>query len=97
MFYDDMEEIVDYIVYILKNPDAADYIVDRIFEAIDEWLPIADRFKKYESSHEFHYDYYTINVSNFKIFYVVKDDDPNMKVMEVRKVLYNRRDLQRLI
>ena len=97
MFYDDMEEIVDYIVSIWKNPDAADRIVDRIFDAIDERLPMADRFQKYKSTHEFHYDYYTINVSNYMVFYVVKDDDPNMKVMEVRRVLYNRRDLQRLI
>ena len=42
MFYEDMSEIIDYIALILKNPDAADRIVDEFFEAIDKRLPIAD-------------------------------------------------------
>ncbi len=97
LFYNDMEEIVDYIAYTLKNPDAADRIVDEIFAAIDKRLPIADRFSKYESAHEFHYDYYKINVRNFMVFCVIKDDDPSTKIMEVRRVIYNRRDLRELL
>ena len=65
MFYEDMEEIVDYIAGELNNPDAADRIVVEIFAAIDNRLPIADRFQKYPSIHEFHYDYDKINVRNF--------------------------------
>lgn len=53
--------------------------MDEIFAAIDKRPPIADHFKKYESPHEFHYDYYKINVRNFMIFYVVIDDDPTKK------------------
>lgn len=87
----------DYISIVLKNPDAADRIVDEVFTAIDKRLPIADRFKKYEFTHEFHYDYYKINVRNFMIFYVVKEDDPSQKIMEIRRIIYNRRDLQRII
>ena len=97
MFYEDMSEIIDYIALILKNPDAADRIVDEVFEAIDKRLPIADRFEKYESTHEFHYDYYKINVKNFTVFYVVKNNSPFEKVMEVRRILYNRRDLKNII
>ena len=97
IFYKDMEEIVDYIAGELNNPDAADRIVDEIFQAIDNRLPIADRFQKYCTIHEFHYDYYKINVRNFIIFYVIKDNDSAIKIMEVRRVLYNRRDLQKII
>lgn len=97
LFYHDLEEIIDYISLILKNPDAANQIIDKIFSAIDERLPFADRFTKYESIHEFHYDYYKINVGNFSVFYVVKDNNQDMKIMEVRRLLYNRRDLSKLI
>ena len=32
MFYDDLEGIVDYITIKLKNPDAADDLVEAVFE-----------------------------------------------------------------
>ena len=97
LFYEDMGEITDYIAIKLKNPDAAERILAEVFEAIDKSLPFADHFEKYNTAHEFLYDYYKINVKNFMIFYVVKEANPNEKVMEVRRILYNRRDLQKLI
>ncbi|MDD6716076.1 MAG: type II toxin-antitoxin system RelE/ParE family toxin, partial [Firmicutes bacterium] len=36
--------------------------------------------------------YYRINVRNFSVFYVVIDD-----TMEVRRVLYSKRDLDNLL
>ena len=49
LFYRDLEEIVDYIAVKLKNPDAAQHLVDNVFAAIDERLPNADRFEPYKS------------------------------------------------
>lgn len=96
MFYDDMAEIVDYISFILKNPDAADRLVEDVFSAIDERLPIADKFEPYPSRYEFRYRYYKIQVRNFMIFYVVINDR-KPKVMEVRRILYNKRNIKDII
>ena len=52
----------------------------------------AEAFEPYRSAKERKYPYYRIYVRNYVIFYVVIDD-----VMEVRRILYNRRDLQSLI
>lgn len=38
LFYNDMEEIVDYITYKLKNPDAADRIVDGVYTVIQNQM-----------------------------------------------------------
>ncbi len=97
MFYDDLGEITDYISYELKNPDAADRLIDDIFVAIDERLPVADSFKPYKSAYEFRYKYYNINIRNFIVFYVVIDDVPEKKIMEVRRVLYNKRNIKDII
>lgn len=97
MFYDDLEGIVDYITIKLKNPDAADDLVEAVFAAIDERLPIAESFEPYQSSLEFRYTYYRIYVKNYIVFYVVRDDDPEEKVMEVRRILYNKQNYMKKI
>ena len=97
MFYDDLEGIVDYITLKLKNPDAADDLVEAVFEAMDERLPIAESFEPCQSSPEFRYTYYRIYVKNYIVFYVVRDDDPNEKVMGVRRILYNKQNYTKTI
>ena len=46
---------------------------------------------------EFHFIYYRINVKNYVVFYVVKKDIPGKKIMEVRRILYNKRNLADII
>ena len=92
LFEDDLNEIVDYIAFRLKNPIAAENLVNAVESAIDERLDCAESFEKYYSSHEREYPYYRIPVKNFTIYYVVIGD-----VMEVRRILYNRRDISKLI
>ena len=55
--------------------------------AIHERLNCPDSFEPYHSVKERRYPYYRIQVRHFTIFYVVIED-----VMEVRRVLYSRRD-----
>ena len=82
LFEDDLSGIVDYIAYRLKNPIAADQLVDAVQEAIRERTTCA------EAAKERQYPYYRIYVKNYVIFYVVIGD-----VMEVRRILYNRRNI----
>ena len=87
LFEEDLNEIVDYITYRLRNPVAANNLIDAVEAAIYERLPVAESFEQYTSSRERHYPYYRIQVKNFTIFYVVIDN-----VMEVRRILYGRRN-----
>lgn len=92
LFEDDLNEIVDYITYRLRNPIAAENLVDEVEKAIDERLSSAEAFEPYHSNRERTYPYYRIQVRNFTIFYVVIGN-----TMEVRRIIYSRRDLNNLI
>lgn len=87
LFEDDLNEIVDYITYRLRNPTAAERLVNDVEAAILERLPCAESFEPYHSARERQYPYYRIQVRNFTIFYVVIGN-----MMEVRRILYSRRN-----
>ncbi len=87
LFEDDLNEIVDYITYRLQNPIAAENLVDEVETAIHERLSCAESFEPYHSAKERDTPYYRIQVKNFTIFYVVLGD-----IMEVRRIIYSRRD-----
>ncbi|MDD3910189.1 MAG: hypothetical protein PHN86_09610 [Proteiniphilum sp.] len=61
----------------------------RLQVAIRERLTCAETFEQYYSAMERQYPYYRIYVGNFTIFYVVIED-----VMEVRRIVYSKRNLQ---
>lgn len=90
LFEDDLNSIVDYIASRLKNPDAAARFVDDVQVAIRERLNCAEAFEPYYSAMERQYPYYRIYVGNFTIFYVVIED-----VMEIRRIVYSKRNLQK--
>ncbi len=87
-----MNEIVDYITIQLQNPVAAENLVDDIETAIQERLHCAESFEPYHSAKERRYPYYRIQVRNFTIFYIVIGN-----IIEVRRILYNRRDFSKII
>ncbi|MGI6708013.1 MAG: type II toxin-antitoxin system RelE/ParE family toxin [Dethiobacteria bacterium] len=92
LFEEDLNEIVDYITFKLKNPTAANGLVNAVEEAIYKRLTNPESFEPFQSIKEREYPYYRIRIKNFTIFYVVIDD-----IMEVRRILYNRRDLTKLL
>ena len=89
LFYEDIDEKVTYIAEKLKNPKAANDLLDKVESAIMERLPLSESFEPYHSVRERRYSYYRIYVDNYIIYYVVIDDDPNDLIMEVRRFLYN--------
>lgn len=92
LFEDDLNEIVDYIGIRLQNPIAAENFVDAVEAAIYERLSCAEAFEPYHSAKERRYPYYRIQVKNYTIFYVVIGD-----TMEVRRIVYSRRDLSQQV
>ena len=97
LFYEDLDEKITYIAEKLKNPKAANDLLDKVESAIMERLPVAESFEPYHSVRERRYSYYRIYVDNYIIYYVVIDDDPNDLVMEVRRFLYNGQDRDNMV
>lgn len=87
LFEDDLNEIVDYISHVLQNPSAAETLIDEVQQAITNRLPFAESFEPFHSKRHREYPYYRISVKNYTIFYVVIGN-----TMEVRRILYSRRD-----
>lgn len=92
LFEEDLNEIVDYIAFNLKNPTAAKRLVDDVEKAIYKRLTCPLSFEPYHSVNNHPYPYYQIQVKNFSVFYVVIGN-----TMEVRRIIYSRRDLTELI
>lgn len=92
LFEDDLNEIVDYILLKLHNKSAALKLVDNVENAIFErsYNPIS-----FQTFHYLKYrkdTYYKIHVNHFTIYYVV-----NQNIMEVRRILYNKRNIDYLL
>ena len=87
LFEEDINEIVDYVTHRLKNPTAAERLVEDVENAIKGRVSFAESFEQFQSTRERKYPYYRIQVRNFTIFYVVIGD-----TMEVRRIQYSRRN-----
>lgn len=92
LFYEDLEKNIMYIANELRNPKAANDLLDAVEKAIVERKCNAESFEQYWSAKERKYPYYRIYVNNFVVYYVVIDGEGQDKIMEVRRFLYNKQD-----
>ena len=92
LFEQDLINTVNYIANVLMNEDAAKHLVDEIEAAILKRLDNPVAFEQYPSVNRRDYPYYRIYVRNYVIYYVVIDD-----VMEVRRLVYRARDIDRYL
>jgi hypothetical protein len=97
LFYEDIDEKVTYIAEKLKNPQAANDLLDKVENAIMKRLPVAESFEPYHSVSERKYTYYRIYVDNYTIYYVIINDNPEDLIMEVRRFLYNGQNKEKLV
>ena len=95
-FYDEAEEIAFYIQNVLCNKQAADRFITNVETAIEECSYNPEVYAVYARSSKNGLPYYRIIVGNFIILYVVLTEHGE-KVMEVRHVLYGRRNISLLI
>lgn len=91
-FVEDLNEIVDYIIFKLHNPDSAMNLVKKIEEAIEERLNCPLAFEPFLSNRKRRCPYYRIYIDNFTVYYVVIEN-----IMEIRRVLYCGRDAGKII
>ncbi len=92
LFEQDLTEAVSYITNVLKNPEAAENLVNDVEMAILKRLDNPLAFEAYSSVKKRKYPYYRIYIRNYVIYYVVIEN-----VMEVRRFLYGARDIERFL
>lgn len=92
LFYEDLQEKVIYISQKLQNPKAANELIDTVENAVLARLPFCESFERVRSKKERKYPYYRIYVKNFVVYYVVIADNPDNKIMEVRRFLYKKQE-----
>lgn len=92
LFEQDLIQTVNYIVNVLKNPDAADKLVNDVETAILERLNNPLAFEPYPSVKKRKHPYYRIYIRKYVVYYVVIGN-----VMEVRRFLYGARDTEKYL
>ena len=92
LFYEDLDKITDYLLFELKNGLAAKTFVDDVEVAIKKRLISPLTTAQYRSIGSRPYPYRRILVGNYLVFYVVIDN-----IMIVRRLLYGRRDIDRIL
>jgi len=91
-FETDLEDALDYITLHLQNPVAANQLLKETEEAILERLSAPAAFEPYYSKKERRNPYYRIRIKNYTAYYVVIGD-----IMELRRFIYNRRNIEKII
>ncbi|MBE5889188.1 MAG: type II toxin-antitoxin system RelE/ParE family toxin [Lachnospiraceae bacterium] len=97
LFYEDLEQKMLYIAQELHNEQAAYDTLKAIETAILERRLMPEAFECYYSKKEREYPYYRIYVKNYVVFYVVIENEEGDKIMEVRRLLYNKQNSKRLV
>lgn len=92
LFWDDLERAVFYIRDVLKNPVAAERLLDRVEEAILEHAKAPTMAQAYKTTRNRTLPYYWFAVGNYMVFYVVMGD-----VVEVRRFIHGARDLTKML
>ena len=91
-FISQFNSILKYIVHNLKNRIAAENFYYEVINELEKRSENPEGFEKYISTQKRKNTYYRIYVKNYTIFYVVKEN-----TMEVRRILYSRRNFDKLI
>ena len=83
LFDEELAAAVRYIAQRLRNPAAANALIDNVEQAITERLFAPESFEPIQSVTERERPYYKIAVGNYLVLYCVIG-----KVMEVRRFVY---------
>lgn len=92
LFYEDLNKIILYIKNELNNIEAANNLLKEIENSILARINFPTAYEPYISLKARKSIYYRIYVKNYIIFYVVIDD-----VIEVRRILYSKRDFKKYL
>lgn len=92
LFWEDLSGAAAYIAIDLKNPAAAQRLVDGVEAGILEHLQNPTMSPTYRTTRDRPLPYHWFPVGNYRVFYVVDGD-----TVEVRRLLHGARDIESLI
>ena len=84
--------ILKYIVNSLNNKIAAENFYNEVIKEIEARSNNPESYEKYISTRKRKNIYYRIYVKNYTIFYTVKNN-----TMEIRRILYSKRNFDKLV
>ena len=88
----DLDDIWDYIVSELQNHSAAERVIDRIMDAVDQLKSFAKMGTLLSSIADVGTDYRFLVSGNYMVFYRVQGND-----VYIDRVLYGRSDYMRVL
>ena len=91
-FISQFNNILYYITYELKNKIAADNFYNEVVKQIEIRSEAPEAYEVFKTIKNGEVKYYKINVKNYTIFYVVKNN-----IMEIRRIYYSQRNFDNLI
>ena len=91
-FVNQFKHIMQYFTDKLQNRIAAENFYKEVITEIEKRRENPKSFEIYKSTKQRESDYYRIYVKNYTIFYVVNDN-----IMEIRRILYSRRNFKNLL
>ena len=83
LFKEELADVVRYIALKLRNPDAANALIDNVEQSITERLFAPESFEPIPSAKDREHPYYRIAVGNYLVIYCVIG-----KIMEIRRFVY---------
>lgn len=89
----DLEEAVAYIASELANVDAALELLDEIESAVQNLREMPYRHALYASAYAMKNEIRYFPIKSYNVFYVVHEEQ---KTVEIRRVLYQRRNVRSL-
>ena len=96
-FYEELDHDVSYIAFTLKNPQAANRLIDDVEEAILKRVEDGpDSFEPVKSFRKRKDVYYRIYVRNYIIYYAILEENGS-RIMEVRRFLHSREERDKKI
>ena len=91
-YINQFNSILNYLVNTLNNRIAAENFYNEVIRELEVRSYNPTSYEKYISNTKRKNTYYRIYVKNYTIFYTVKDN-----TMEVRRILYARRNFDELV
>lgn len=89
-FIEDLNNIISYIKYQLKNNIAANKLVDKVEEKIKKRSQDYSEYRKYKTKKG--NVFYKMYISNYTIFYTIEDN-----TMIIRRMCYSKSNLKNII
>ena len=90
----DMTDIVRYISHELLNPTAANALADEMIEATERLCDFPHINTIHQTIRPLKHEYRKLFVKNYIMFYWVDEND---KLITVARVIYARRDYEKLL